>query len=26
MRDLLELDIKTQQETIEVLHKYIYSA
>lgn len=26
MRDLLELDIKVQQETIEVLHKYIYSA
>lgn len=26
MRDLLELDIKVQKETIEVLHKYIYSA
>lgn len=26
MRDLLELDIKAHQETIEVLHKYIYSA
>lgn len=25
MRDLLELDIKVQQETIEVLHNYIYS-
>jgi len=26
MRDLLELDIKVHRETIEVLHKYIYSA
>ncbi len=26
MRDLLELDIKVQKETIEVLNKYIYSA
>lgn len=25
MRDLLEIDIKVQQETIEVLHNYIYS-
>ncbi len=25
MRDLLELDIKVHQETIDVLHKYIYS-
>lgn len=25
VRDLLELDIKVQQETIEVLHNYIYS-
>lgn len=25
IRDLLELDIKVQQETIEVLHNYIYS-
>jgi len=25
MRDLLELYIKVHQETIEVLHKYIYS-
>lgn len=25
MRDLLEIDLKVQQETIEVLHNYIYS-